>query len=108
MAPAGRRSEHIATYYALESRLGIRVSTGGRVRQEGREGTKAVVDGIAGDFEPETLLWFNVRHPEAAPASRTRGPPADSRSATASTASRWRQDECGGLAANRQPAPAGQ
>ncbi|MEU5978519.1 hypothetical protein [Streptomyces sp. NPDC047315] len=30
---------HIATYYALESRLGIRVALGGRVRHEGREGT---------------------------------------------------------------------
>ncbi|MEV7930483.1 hypothetical protein [Kitasatospora sp. NPDC088779] len=31
--------EHIATYYRLERRLGIRVTLGGRVRHDGREGT---------------------------------------------------------------------
>ncbi|MGW4806450.1 hypothetical protein [Kitasatospora sp. NPDC004272] len=30
--------EYIRTYYALESRLGIRVELGGRVRYDGREG----------------------------------------------------------------------
>ncbi|MGA5822261.1 hypothetical protein ACPC54_30880 [Kitasatospora sp. NPDC094028] len=30
--------EHIATYYGLESRMGIRVALGGRVRHDGREG----------------------------------------------------------------------
>ncbi|MET9399306.1 hypothetical protein [Kitasatospora sp. NPDC002965] len=34
--------EHIATYYALEKRRGIRVALGGRVRHNGREG--AIVD----------------------------------------------------------------
>ncbi|MCX4971083.1 hypothetical protein OHA98_41465 [Streptomyces sp. NBC_00654] len=34
--------DHIATYYALDRRLGIRVAIGGRVRHDGREGT--VVD----------------------------------------------------------------
>ncbi|WP_380286500.1 hypothetical protein [Kitasatospora purpeofusca] len=31
--------EHIRTYYALESRLGIRVDLGGRIRHDGRAGT---------------------------------------------------------------------
>ncbi|MFJ2778128.1 MULTISPECIES: hypothetical protein [unclassified Kitasatospora] len=36
--------EYIATYYALERRLGIRVALGGRVRSEGRAGT--IVDTV--------------------------------------------------------------
>ncbi|MFF2080644.1 hypothetical protein ACFVXG_38500 [Kitasatospora sp. NPDC058162] len=31
--------EHIRTYYALETRLGIRVELGGRIRHDGRDGT---------------------------------------------------------------------
>ncbi|GAB2717823.1 hypothetical protein [Kitasatospora kifunensis] len=54
--------EHIATYYALESRLDIRVALGGRVRNNGREG--AIVDTIG----QRLMVLFNgdeapcVRH----------------------------------------------